>query len=57
MKVYGEEGLRVDESTLQSGWECLHWIQLTQDMNQCQVPMTTVMNLRFPSNTWNFLSS
>jgi hypothetical protein len=39
------------------GCECMDWIELAQDRNRWRVLVNAVMNLRFPQNAWNFLTS
>ena len=35
----------------------IDWIDLAQDRDRCRALVNTVMNLRFPYNAGNFLSS
>jgi hypothetical protein len=30
------------------GWDCMDWIDVAQDMNQCRAVVSTAMNLRVP---------
>jgi hypothetical protein len=39
------------------GWEVVDWLHEPQDMDQWQVVINTVMNLRFPLKSGNFLTS
>jgi hypothetical protein len=41
-----EDNIEIDLSEV--GWECVDWIHLTQDRDQCRAVMNTVMNLRVP---------
>jgi hypothetical protein len=38
------------------GWDGVDWIDLAQDSDQWRALVNTVMNLRVPQNTENFLS-
>jgi hypothetical protein len=39
------------------GFEGVDWIELSQDRDRWRTLLTAVMNLRFPQNTGNFLTS
>jgi len=41
----------------ETGWEGVDWMHLTQGRDLWQTPVNTVMNLRVPEKSWNFLSS
>jgi hypothetical protein len=36
------------------GWDGVDWIELAQDRGQWRALVNTVMNLRVPSNCWEF---
>jgi len=38
-------------------WEGVDWIHLDQDRDQWRTPVSTVVNLRVPHESWNFLTS
>jgi hypothetical protein len=50
-----EDGVRMDLK--ETGWEVVDWIHLAQDMDHWRAVMYIIMNLRFPQNAGNFLSS
>jgi len=39
------------------GWGGMDWIDLAQDRDGCQALFIAVVNLRFPQNAGNFLTS
>jgi hypothetical protein len=41
-----EDNIRIDLREI--GWECVDWMHLTQDMDQWQAVVNTVMNLQVP---------
>jgi hypothetical protein len=50
-----EDNIRMD--LRETGWESVNWIQLAQDRDQWRAAVNTVMNLRFPYQAGNFLTS
>jgi hypothetical protein len=50
-----EDNIRMDVREI--GWEDVDWIHLSQDRDQWRALVNTVMNLRVPIKTANFLTS
>ena len=50
-----EDDIKMDLQEVR--WVCGDWMELAQDRDMWRALVSTVMNLRFPKNEWNFLTS
>jgi hypothetical protein len=50
-----EDNIKMDHQKVECG--NMDWIELAHDRDRLRAPVNAVMNLRFPQNTWNFLTS